>query len=198
MIKISIIIPVYNAERFLEESLKSILNQTLSEIEIICVDDGSKDHSAEIIKKFQLMDDRVKLLTQENKGGGAARNRGMREAIGEYLLFLDADDFFESDMCFQSYPKALEKNADIVIFKANQYDTKQKMYFPLECACRSQYFEKDVFCYKDNPDRIFNSFHNYTWNKLFSHEFINKHNLKFQELHRTNDLLFTCSALVFA
>lgn len=92
-IKVSVIIPVYNSAQYLTKCIESMLNQTLKEIEIICVDDGSTDESLAIIKNYKKLDSRIKILTQENKYAGVARNNGMRIAKGEYLFFLDSDDF---------------------------------------------------------------------------------------------------------
>ena len=97
-VKVSVILPVYNVEKYLKECLDSILNQTLQEIEVICVDDGSTDRSLEILREYEKKDKRVIVLTQENKGAGAARNKGLAIAKGEYLSFLDSDDFF----CFRN------------------------------------------------------------------------------------------------
>ena len=96
--KVSVIVPVYNAERYLKQCVESILAQTLKNVEIIFVDDGSTDGSLEILKDYQAKDYRIRVISQENTGGGAARNRGMKEASGEYLCFLDADDYFEPAM----------------------------------------------------------------------------------------------------
>ena len=92
-IKVSVIVPVYNAQDYLEQCIVSILEQTLQEIEVICVDDSSTDRSLEILKKYEKEDSRMRVLTQPNSGAGAARNRGLSQASGEYLSFLDADDF---------------------------------------------------------------------------------------------------------
>lgn len=92
---VSVIIPVYNAAEFLKDGLNSLLKQTLREIEIICVDDGSTDGSLVILKEFEKTDARIRVIHQENQGAGAARNNGMDVARGKYLAFLDADDFFE-------------------------------------------------------------------------------------------------------
>ena len=121
MTKVSIIIPVYNAEKYLGKCLESLLSQTLQEMEIICVDDGSSDSSPEILKRFQERDGRVRILTQENQYAGAARNNGMKEAQGEYLLFLDADDFFENTLLEKVYNQGKKMEADIVLFGAKQY-----------------------------------------------------------------------------
>ena len=94
MIKVSVIIPVYNAEKYLEKCLDSLLKQTFTDMEVICVDDGSTDASLEILKRFQEKDRRIHVLTQENQYAGTARNNGMKIAQGEYLLFLDSVDFF--------------------------------------------------------------------------------------------------------
>ena len=92
-IKVSVIIPVYNTENYLRECLDSVLAQTLREIEVICVDDGSTDNSLNILKEYQNKDTRIVVLTQENRSAGAARNYGLSIAKGKYLSFLDSDDF---------------------------------------------------------------------------------------------------------
>ena len=97
-IKVSVIIPVYNSEKYIGTCLDSIINQTLQEIEIICVNDGSTDRTSEILQFYREKDSRIKIIEQENAGAGAARNYGLRNSSGEYLSFLDADDFFENDM----------------------------------------------------------------------------------------------------
>ena len=95
MIKVSVIIPVYNSEDYLQECLDSLLKQTLHEIEIICVDDGSTDGSLQILEKNAANDKRIQILHQENLHAGVARNNGLKAAHGEYVIFLDSDDFFE-------------------------------------------------------------------------------------------------------
>ena len=109
--KVSVIIPVYNAEKYLEQCLESLLNQTLKEIEIICVDDGSEDRSVEIIEKFSEKDCRISLLRQKNSYAGVARNNGLNASTGKYVIFLDADDFFEPDMLLSMYNK-IESDQD--------------------------------------------------------------------------------------
>lgn len=94
MVKISVIMPVYNCEQFLEESINSVLNQTLQEWELLCVDDGSTDNSLEILKEYQQRDKRIKVYAQENQGAGVARNLALEYAQGEYVAFLDADDYY--------------------------------------------------------------------------------------------------------
>lgn len=199
MLKVSVIVPVYNDENFITECIESLLNQTLKEIEIIFVDDGSTDQTLDILNHYKKRDQRIKIISQKHKGAGAARNKGMAEAKGQYLSFLDADDFFEKDMLEKVYNRSIEESADITIFKVHFYHDKTGAITDDEagfiCENLSQ---KPVFNYKDMPDKIFNTFHNWTWNKIFLRKFILINKIEFQELFRTNDLLFTNKALILA
>ena len=96
-VKVSVIIPVYNTKQFLEQCLDSVISQTLKETEIICIDDGSRDGSAEIMQSYAVKDGRIRIITQPNSGLGAARNSGMESASGEYIAFLDSDDWLEKN-----------------------------------------------------------------------------------------------------
>ena len=115
MCKISVIIPVYNVEKYLKKCLDSICNQTLQDIEIICVDDGSSDSSLEILRQYEAKDSRVKVLTQSNQKQGAARNNGISIAKGEYLGFIDSDDWIDLDYYEQLYNSAKTFDCDIAI-----------------------------------------------------------------------------------
>ena len=121
MSKISVIIPVYNTEKYLGKCLESVCNQTLSDIEIICVNDCSPDGSLEILKKYACKDDRVKIIDfKENKGAAAARNAGMEVANGEYIGFVDSDDWVDSDFYEKLYNAAVKFDADVA--KGDIYD----------------------------------------------------------------------------
>lgn len=111
---ITIIVPIYNAEQYLDECIKSMVEQTYRDIEIILIDDGSRDKSGNICKAWAEKDSRITYIYQENRGVGAARNRGLREAHGEYLSFVDADDYICETFCQQMVDILLCKNADIV------------------------------------------------------------------------------------
>ena len=114
MIKISIIIPVFNCERFIEQSIHSVQNQTLMDFEVICVDDGSTDCSTELIRKIQKEDKRILLYRQKNQGSGAARNLGMSYAQGEFIAFLDADDYYlETDALESMYRVCKEQRVSV-------------------------------------------------------------------------------------
>ena len=113
--KVSIIIPVYNASLYLEQCLECVINQTLKDIEIICVDDGSTDSSVSIINSYAQIDNRIKILQQKNQFAGVARNTGLANATGKYIIFLDSDDNIKKDMIQELYEKAENTSADIVL-----------------------------------------------------------------------------------
>ena len=113
--KVSIIVPVYNVEKYIRKCLDSLINQTLRDIEIIIVDDGSPDHSPEIIDEYAAGDSRIKVIHKENGGVSRARNDGLAQADGEYVFFCDSDDWLENDAMEQMYSSAMENHADVVI-----------------------------------------------------------------------------------
>ena len=113
MPKISIIVPIYNVERYLMECIDSIRNQTLTDIEIILVDDGSPDNSGAICDDCALKDDRIKVIHKKNGGLSSARNAGLKVAIGEYIGFVDSDDWVDGEMYEFLYKNAVEKHAEI-------------------------------------------------------------------------------------
>ena len=115
MIGVSIIVPVYNTEEYLQKCLDSLTNQTLKNIEIICVNDGSTDNSLKILQDNAIKDDRIKIINQENKKQGAARNAGMQIATGEYIGFVDSDDWVDFDFYEKLYSAAKKHNFDIAL-----------------------------------------------------------------------------------
>jgi len=123
MVKISVLIPVYNASEYLNESISSILNQSFRDIELICVNDGSKDNSLSMLNDFAAKDSRVKVIDKENGGCGSARNRALEEAKGEYVYFFDPDDIVEENTLELAYDSAIKNDSDLVIFKANIFDS---------------------------------------------------------------------------
>jgi len=197
--KISVIVPVYNAQNYLYECLDSITKQTLTEIEIICVDDGSVDASGIILKEYAALDKRIRIMEQENLYAGAARNNGMRAARGEYLLFLDADDFFDVTLCEKTWRKANETGADIVLFGAKGYESQTgRMIDKSSLFRRNLLPEKPVFSRKDIPDKILALTTPNPWIKLFRREFVLEEGLWFQEIRHSNDIYFNLIALAVA
>lgn len=197
--KVSVIIPVYNAERYLRQCLDSVCAQTLDEIEILCVDDGSSDASPEILKEYAEKDPRIKILSQKNGGAGAARNHGLRAACGEYLSFLDADDFFEPDMLEAAYLEGEKYQADFVAFESDQYYMDKDEYVQNPWVLHRKSIPPYMpFSHRALTENVFDVFVGWTWDKLFRRSFVAEHELQFQEQRTTNDMLFVYSALVLA
>ena len=192
-IKISIIMPVYNSEDELEQSIKSVDKQTLKEIELICIDDGSTDNSLNILRDFEKRYDFVKVYTQENQGSGKARNYGIELSKGEYIGFLDADDLFNPKLLEKLYNKAKDNDADISMCCANEIN-----YWKGETTSfndRYAEFDENTVIDPNNIDNLYVLAKSVLWNKMFKKEFIEEKKLYFTNTHITNDLLFVYSAL---
>ncbi len=188
---VSVIIAVYNVEAYLKQCLDSVIGQTLNNIEIICVDDGSTDSSLQILEEYQLKDSRIKIIRQEHAGAGAARNKGLQEAKGEYLSILDSDDFFEPDMLKKAYYTAKVEDADIVVFRSDFYDEQQHIFVPCDYSIREDVLpDINPFGAMDIPDRIFNIGCGWAWDKLFRRDFVEENNARFQEIRTSNDMFF--------
>lgn len=195
---VSVIVPVYNTEHYLEECLESLLGQTLRNIEVICVDNGSIDGSVAIIESYAKQDPRVRALSSPGCAGDA-RNLGLVTAQGKYLFFADSDDFFEPDMLEIAYTAAIDAEADIVLFAGRRYDSKKRLLSDnVEFLNKAHLPGKAVFSYKDAPDMIFQLTNPAPWTKLFKRSFIVDANLRFQSLENTNDWYFTYAALAAA
>lgn len=199
MPKVSVIIPCYNAQKYINQCIDSLLCQTLSDFEIICVDDGSTDETPVILKEYAKNDKRIKVLEQKNLYAGVARNKGLAVAEGEYVIFLDGDDFFAENMLETVCRAADEKGADAVIFGFRRFDDKKQIFFPKEELPRTDLIpDTDVFSAKDIPDDIFRVTSPAPWTKLFRRSFIDKTGLEFQPLPNSNDFFFILSAISMA
>ena len=153
-VKVSVIIPVYNVENYLKECIDSVINQTLTDIEIICIDDGSTDGSTEILNEYASKgDNRIKVFYQQNSGVSATRNKGIDIAIGEYIKFVDSDDILHKDACKICYSKAKELDADIVFHESTEDIVFEKPLFNLftPSSCFTLYRTKFI---KDNNIRF--------------------------------------------
>lgn len=197
--KVSVIIPCYNAEKYLRQCLDSVAAQTLKDIEVICVDDGSSDTTMDILREFQQKDDRFKIITQNNAGAGAARNNGLRRAEGEYLSFLDADDFFEPEMLEKAFAAAEKERADFVVYNSDQYHMDKARFAQTPWVLRINEIPPYMpFTYRQLTGNVFKTFVGWAWDKLYRRSFVLEHDLWFQEQRTTNDMLFVFSALVLA
>ena len=199
--KISIVMPCHNAEEHLPLVLLSINRQTFKDFEIIIIDDGSKDNSVNIIKDFCAKDSRFKLIElQENSGAGNARNIGIDNAKGEYIIFLDCDDLFSIRLLEKAYNAAKDFDVDIVFFKAGIYDNHIQKFLKEEWSCL---FEKDhyinkIYTPEEVKDTIFQTSMGVPWNKLYKKSLIDNYGLRFQNLPKHNDTAFVLSSYAVA
>lgn len=177
-VKVSVIIPVYNCEKYIGECIESLINQTLKECEFIFVNDGSIDKSKEIIKGYAKGDSRIKLINQKNSGVSVARNVGLKNAVGEYIGFVDGDDYIEADYYEKLYNTAVKNCCDIVMCdwksELNGNQNRLKLPFERNKILSKRYIEKNIY-----PFFIESNMLNSVWNKLFNSKLIIKYNVKF-------------------
>lgn len=188
-IKISIIVPVYNAEKYLDRCIKSIYSQTFTDYEIILVNDGSLDNSLALCRKYAESDSRITVIDKENGGAGSARNKGIEIAKGEYLAFPDVDDWFESNMYEELYTLAKSGDYDIVFSGVNNYSQDLKFLSTVKCPIVD--FKSQDECRKNimtlfPTTLIFDS----PCNKLYKRELIEENGVRFTDLRRCQDAMF--------
>ena len=200
MVKVSVVIPVYNVENYLRDCLDSIVNQTLRDIEIICIDDGSPDNSIDILNEYAAKDKRMTVIQQPNGGHAVATNRGMDMAKGKYLFLMDSDDILDVHALEHAYEKAEEKNVDFVLFKAMNYDDPTDSYYETEVYSMDKIAKKvgeNVFNYHDIGSLMFEASVT-PWSKLYNREFIMNNNIRFPEGLIFEDNVFFYDALFSA
>ena len=191
-IKFSIIVPVYNVEQYLEECLKSIFCQTYRNYEVICIDDASIDNSCEILKRYQIECNNMKVIFHEkNRGLSAARNSGIKEAAGEYIVFVDSDDMLKQDALMILRKEIQDNSYDIVYY--NMSIINEGIYARERKKQVSRCFEysnslsgQELFIefYKNNDLKM------ESWRQLYKKEFLDKNNLRFYEGILHEDMLF--------
>ena len=198
MIKVSVVTPVYNVEKYLPRCLETLLGQTLSELEIICVDDGSTDGSGRILDEYAARDPRIRVIHKPNGGAGEARNVGLDAAIGEYLFFCDPDDSCSKNMLAGMYAKAVATRADIVIAGKATVDADSGRIISKYGFHRDIWRLRQPFSARDAAPYIFTLAKSVPWDKLFRREFISRNGLRYQNTRRCNDVFFVDMALAQA
>ncbi len=176
-IKISILVPIYNVERYLKECLESLINQTLDDIEIICINDGSTDGSLRILEEYSKKDLRIKVINKENSGYGASMNVGLAAARGEYIGIVESDDFVENDMYEKLYNIAIKNDCDIV--KSDFYDYQTSDKSKRKAGKVTNKFGGKPFSLKD--DVMILKIMPTIWSAIYKKEFIDNNNIKFLE-----------------
>lgn len=199
-IKVTVIMPIYNAHDYLRPAMDSVIDQTLKEIEIICIDDGSTDRSLDIIKEYQKSDERIRIVTENNAGPGAARNKGIVRARGEYIIFLDADDFYEPTLLERLYETAKRDDLDIAVVGFDIYNNRRARFEAVPDEEHANiYLGGAVVSKNEYPKNILQSTTGYVWNKLFRASFIREKELAFApEIYVFEDVYFVCTALSLA
>lgn len=200
--KFSIIIPVYNVEKYLHKCLDSILSQTFGDFEVICVNDGSTDNSLKILKEYAAKDFRFKVISQENQGQGVARNNAIDKSCGEYLLFVDPDDFIETNTLEILYNKFLQTGVDVIQFDYTicYENGKNKRTMQLKDKLKKDYNyiikDNEIFNWHDLEKRKHKGVNFFVWNKAYRADFIKKNNIKFAPVKFGEDQIFTISVYV--
>ncbi|MDC2864547.1 glycosyltransferase [Bacillus sp. BP-3] len=179
-IKVSVIIPVYNAGKYITQCVESLLNQTLEQCEFIFINDGSTDNSREIIEGYKELDRRIILINQENQGVSIARNKGLSVATGEYVGFVDADDYIEGKMYEILYNSAKQDDCDVVISNINGEMEGHKVAirypFPVDTVLKKEYIYQELLPYFLKTDHL-----NTAVNKIYKNKIMNENDVKFPE-----------------
>ena len=185
--KISVIIPVYNVKDYLERCIKSVVEQTYKNLEIIIIDDGSSDGSSEICDKLEKLDKRIKVVHKKNEGVSSARNLGVEYATGKYIGFVDSDDYVEKELFYTLYTNMIKYNAGISMCNYNIVTTKRKNFF------QHDEIKDNILCI-DSKKTFYNLlnknyYKGFLFNKLFKTEIVKK--IKFDNsVYMCEDLLF--------
>lgn len=197
--KVSIIVPVFNLSEYLSESLDSMLNQDFHNFEIIAVDDGSTDNSLDILLDYASKDKRITVMSQKNCYAGVARNTGLSIAKGEYLLFLDGDDFFEPNLLSYVTKVMDSDRSNVSVFQYKYFNTQTNCDEPenkgINKKLNKNGEEHILVDTASIASELFTLVNPMPWNKMFRASFVKEHNLKFQNLILSNDVFFSDTAL---
>lgn len=191
-VKLSIIVPVYNAEKFIDRCMQSIYAQTFTDYEIILVNDGSKDNSAKICKSYAEKDSRITFIDKENGGAGSARNAGIEIAKGEYLAFPDVDDWFEPSMYEELYSLAKRKDYDMIFSGVNYYaDDGKTVKYNYTANCGDREYLAQADCRKNIMDFFpTTTIFDVPWNKFYKRKVAIDNNVRFSNTRRCQDAMF--------
>lgn len=203
---VSIIIPMYNSEQYISDCIKSVINQTYKNLEILIINDGSTDQSLNICKQYAIKDDRIKLIDIENSGVSTARNIGIENSTGEYITFVDSDDWLELNMIELAVKNIVEKKVDIVMWSFyRNFPTKQieSSFLPF----KQKLFEKDkdilflgsIYAKFGRVTKVKGASIGTVWCKLYKSDIIKKNQLSFNpDLTRAQDVIFSMNAFNYA
>jgi glycosyltransferase involved in cell wall biosynthesis len=185
-IKISVIVPVYNVEKYLKKCLNSILNQTFEDFELIVVNDGSTDKSLDILQNYQSKYDNIIIINKENEGQGVARNKALEICKGEHIAFVDSDDYIEPNMLKSMYNKSLEKDLDIVICNYKYVDVNGDRVRDDNIVLNENEIIDNVECIK--RFLVTNKIEGFSWNKLFKKKLFKINNIQYPKGMKYEDI----------
>lgn len=197
MPEVSVIIPAYNAEKYIEQCIRSVLDQTLTDFELIVVDDGSTDSTPDKVRELAGEDERVSLILQQNQYAGVARNNGMSHASGKYLYFLDADDYIAPNLLESMVARMVKTAADVVVCRSRHYYEDTGESAPIDYALTLVDTSK-VYNQQDLSDVMFRFCVGWPWDKLFKADFVAQHGLQYKPSRSSNDAYFVFCALMLA
>ena len=195
--KVSVVIPVYNNEKYIRETLNSLKDQTYTDFEVLCIDDGSSDNSSKIIQEFEAKDQRFHYYFQENSGAGPARNNGLSKATGEYISFLDGDDLYYPDSLKRMITALDKTQADFCVCEKESFNSQTGQIL-IRGKRYNKYDEDRLYHTQELADDYFELLTIFCWNKMFRHSFLRKHPYEFQNLRQCNDVAFVCSTIAAA
>ncbi|MGN0006158.1 MAG: glycosyltransferase family 2 protein [Candidatus Gastranaerophilaceae bacterium] len=194
-IKVSIIMSLFNVELYMRTAIESVLNQTLKEIELICIDDGSTDYTLTVAKEYAKKDKRIKIIKyKETNGQAYARNRGITVAKGKYIGFVDGDDWVESTMFEKLYNEAEKNQTDVAFCAAALYDDQtgktiwNNDYYNMYLIPKE--FDNRVFTHEETKNLLTGSLNVALWNKIYRTDFLNKNKIRFPEHYIFEDMPF--------
>lgn len=202
MVKVSVIIPTYNVEKYISECLNSFLGQTFADFEIIIVDDGSKDKTLDIVKNFQ--DKRIKIFSIKNSGAGVARNFGLNKANGKWVIFFDGDDFCDKTFLEKMISKAESTDCDIAICASAEYIEKKREISRKRSAHAFKWFTDELANYTGSlhhaNETVKAALIEFVepWNKIYKREFLTLNNIRFPEILCAEDTPFAYEVLLKA
>jgi len=200
--KVSVILPIYNQERFLQKALDSLAEQTLTDTEYICVNDGSTDSSLKIITEQAKKDNRFRVIDQQNQGTGRSRNNGLKLAKGEYIAFLDPDDWFERGALSSLYEQAKEQDCDMLVFDYKKIDDNGNLLKKVSIAERVKrafvLTDGATFNWRDIKGKLFGGLYFAAWNKLYRRDLVENNNLHFANCSFAEDSPFVLGSTLNA
>lgn len=190
-IKVSVVIPVYNVEKYIRQCLDSVINQTLKDIEIICINDGSKDNTLKILEEYSQKDSRIVLIDKENEGLSAARNQGTELARGEYISYIDSDDWVDTHYLEALYNAAKKYNSDVAcssIIRVTGGRRRNKLIY------KKEEFTRDI----DKKNELTNvPIYSYVWNKIYKRDKLIQSGVKFPIGRVYEDIIWSIQAIYY-